>query len=636
MKIILTLISVLITTYSMACQFHQDMARPCITQPNQYQEDLIESSYSAAQCDDDRFLKEAKEEYEKLSANQTMSQLTILGKRIRGKKDDLFYLNKMLTGKGRVPQKARQAIAECSEALCVLEKILDSKESAYRALNVAYVSSYRTALTQSTAEDYFWSKRELRDLNYAVNMMPQSLLKSQSMGNFYNLPDGFGLSDSPNASGWASPGEGKTGSITFRDHIRGNNEWGLSVMIHEMAHHHDFKGYLATNFKKTTANRIGYFKVNGWKVVGKKVETIDGYRFEEEVWGYDKENSCFPRDYASTSPEEDFAEAITYYITEGDKFKTTCPKVYGFMKDNVFAGREYKKPAFHNVISDYLKAHQDDLRHCISSKASFISYTSTQPTFSNSQMKISVADQCAKDVASIISQNIDDSGASCSMRTFPQDIEKTVSAQLASQFKDVMEKEINVILSKDNLLQLQRKCREQKDFREGCITQGMNEQYQAKGYQGVLSDSFFRVKQELPSLSYEDLKTSANDIFLKCVEGSSSNLVLLVTNPNLTGSICGQALTKSFDQEGFKYDIDFRLQLNELIQKSDNSAKLSFIKEKILKKKRSDFKGSCFIASKSCVMKGIRKKLIEDLGLTDNPEIDSFVEAVYGAFDYQI
>jgi hypothetical protein len=636
MRLLLASFCTLFTLEILACQIHQDTSRPCHPQLHQYQAELIESTYQqSVLCTEGRFLQEARDEYEKLSANQPQSHRTILGKKIRGKKDDLFYLHQMLSGSGRVPQKARDAIAQCSEVICVLEKTLGDRESAYRALNVSYISSYRPALMQRTETDYLWSKKELRDLNYSVNLMPQSLLKSQTLGNIYTLPDGFGLNDSPNASGWATMGEAKTGEITFRDHIRRNDNWGVHVMIHEMAHHHDFKNYTKSSYKTTTGMSIGYHRVNGWRVTGKKTKTIGGYTYEEDVWEYDKENACFIRNYASTSHKEDFAEAITYYITEGERLKNTCPKVYNFMRDRVFAGKEYKKPSYGQIVENYINAHKDELKKCLSTNAKHISYHSNAPTFQNSNFKLSAADHCAKNAAEVLAQTIDQDGGSCSMRTVPHDLEKIVSSQLVTQFRPQIEREIDNILAKDNLLNFQQQCWDKKDLTDHCVTEKMNQQYRDLGYQGELAENIY-VGGQLAQIGLDKLNLTSNELLDGCVEKSGLNLINLLNNMKSMSLLCSEAALSRLDQQGYQYERVFIIQMRKLMDDSEMGKTLAYVKDDILKKKRSQFKGSCLAATKSCVLKGLRKQMEQDLKPKDGPYPESLIEAIYKAFDYKL
>lgn len=53
------------------------------------------------------------------------------------------------------------------------------------------------------------------------------------------------------------------------------------------------------------------------------------------------EDNRFVTDYATTSPEEDFAETYSFYINDPEMVQAICPEKYDFMKDHVFGGREF-------------------------------------------------------------------------------------------------------------------------------------------------------------------------------------------------------------------------------------------------------------------------------------------------------
>lgn len=53
------------------------------------------------------------------------------------------------------------------------------------------------------------------------------------------------------------------------------------------------------------------------------------------------EDNRFVTDYATTSPEEDFAETYSFYINDPEMVQAICPEKYDFMKDHVFNGKEF-------------------------------------------------------------------------------------------------------------------------------------------------------------------------------------------------------------------------------------------------------------------------------------------------------
>lgn len=48
-----------------------------------------------------------------------------------------------------------------------------------------------------------------------------------------------------------------------------------------------------------------------------------------------------PTEYAETSPAEDFAESVRFYVTQPDKLRERSPSRYRYLKENTFCGYEY-------------------------------------------------------------------------------------------------------------------------------------------------------------------------------------------------------------------------------------------------------------------------------------------------------
>jgi hypothetical protein len=640
MKFLFALMILLNCSYALSCNL-DNHSYDVINCPPHYKASNVDFPMGEVEtdCDAETYLLEAKSEYLEHVKNQKMTTKTILGKKIMGKKSDLEILTRMLNGRGRVPDAVKQAFNQCSDVLCILEKTLGSKEAAYRSLNIAHRSNYQVALTQVTDKDYLWSLGELRDLNYSVNIMPKHLLNSKSMGRFYVLPDGFNKSgSSENVSGWAQMGYNRDGEIVFRDHIRKRGDWATSVMIHEMAHQYDFDQLAKTQGKQYKAQQLDYLKVNGWKVTGHKYEDYNGYKIKREVWGYDENNSCFPRSYASVSPREDFAEAITYYIKDSKYLEETCPAVYKFMREKVFFGKEYPPSTLNNQIDDYIRDHDSELRKCINTPINAITILN-DPLFAtrkagessylmSSGLKIEVVDHCAKDLYQKIKEQNDFDQLSCTMKTRPTDLLGNIEQKLVNKYQGLIKDEIRTLASPDKIDSYAQACLIEKDIRIDCIKDKFNQEVANLGYS---FDSFDHVdinSKDITAFNLNKIGYSSTQSLLSCFE-SVYTFEFYLDHLSSIKTHCDKEAKSYLEKNGYRYD-EKRLweKRNEIITNEDLKI-ISYIAQEVRGKSRSDFKGVCRIATAKCVKDELDEQLV-----TKFPELKSynrkqFIDLIY-------
>ena len=258
-----------------------------------------------------------------------------------------------MTAHGRMPQKVKDALKACDEVLCALEKIFESKESAYRVLSISRDSGYAVSLEQDTAEDYIWSVEDLRDLSYATNILPKKLMDQRTMDRFKILPEGYYYPEyGEELAGLASASYEGDGTISFKSFDRKDKNWPAMVIMHEMAHHFDYPDYISRSDHLSESS--SFREINGW--VSEEVWTTDeeGRSQKGLNWTHG-DSACFPRDYAGTSPHEDFAEGVAYYVGEPYYLKKKCPKTYAFLKNKVFQGKEYLEEGLKGKVHRPLK-----------------------------------------------------------------------------------------------------------------------------------------------------------------------------------------------------------------------------------------------------------------------------------------
>src|SRR5690606_6657464 len=186
-----------------------------------------------------------------------------------------------------------------------------------------------------------WSPKEIRELDAAISKLPPELTDLPHFNLIERMADGYRRSTSSSSTAaFASPriknfkeaelviyDSGLSRLSTKNPYL--STSWPQEVLIHEICHHYDFKGYYTSNEGKMTTEQksSAFSKLSNWKrTVGPK---------GEETWK-SSSNAQFVSDYAATQPAEDFAETCSNYVLHPEKLKAKAPAKYAFMKKNVF------------------------------------------------------------------------------------------------------------------------------------------------------------------------------------------------------------------------------------------------------------------------------------------------------------
>lgn len=296
------------------------------------------------------------EEYARHFSREPQKSSVVLGVKLQGSADELKFLNLMLDKK---PMDEWSRAKGCSTVLCALGKVYQSETTAKRVLNIAkrngYIVSARKDFTNEADKPIgqLFSSQEIETIDLAYKRLPANFNKLKTLDRLKRMPDGYKSPRSPNAAAYASPGFKSSyysdeGEIVFiSSSFDQDNTWASSVAVHELSHHLDFSkpGKDYAGYSETDE----FLKLSGWKMEKSYTTDKSGKKVLKEKWTR-PENKKFVRDYAGTEPAEDFAEAVAYYIYEPNLLRQTDPAKYNFIKNKVFAGKEYDK-TLENMIS---------------------------------------------------------------------------------------------------------------------------------------------------------------------------------------------------------------------------------------------------------------------------------------------
>jgi hypothetical protein len=152
-----------------------------------------------------------------------------------------------------------------------------------------------------------WTPEEIERILDALDETPE-LLKNLDINGLYRMKKSI-LADNPATSNY--------GDVVFYDSAFDSKYVLAHVLAHELAHR------LLDTLPKD--ERKSFAKVAGWYSDTTSGETLRPGRSESQ----------FLRKVGRQSLDEDFADDISAFIHQEKRLKTTAPKVYQWIKDNL-------------------------------------------------------------------------------------------------------------------------------------------------------------------------------------------------------------------------------------------------------------------------------------------------------------
>ena len=256
------------------------------------------------QCpNEDEFRNEATRQYEKLfpkKSKQAHSSEPIHGIRLSGRRDELEIAEQIL---GSRPPSQWPAIAKgCDDVRCAITRLFGSEEAALRVLNIAQRSGYLMSASQEinpSGKEQLWSLAEIRSVDRAIQQLPDKFLHLATLKNIFRAANGVKHKQHPDnpamaASDYWSWLRHYPGSITMYDNLFPQSDLLSQLITHEFSHHLDF----------TWLEKTG--------------------EYAHQAFGFSAINQ-FVTEYAKKTPQEDFAESVSYAIYFPEKMRIEAP-----------------------------------------------------------------------------------------------------------------------------------------------------------------------------------------------------------------------------------------------------------------------------------------------------------------------
>jgi len=253
----------------------------------------------------------------------------------------------------------------CTTLPCIINRIYGVSDTSLVGLQV-YWFWLKTGYSLSTSNvvprltlpqgiprgDYLFQPNELTAFWLLSHTLPAPFLRSPSLQTLYRVPRRYTFADQ-GVCGIAS-GSRQEGMIRLSDSClslssQGNGiltDFFYSAVTHEIAHRIDF--FLGQTGVISLSDQPEWLGFSGWQ----SVSVIDSTGTYQQQWRSDPAKEGFVRDYAGSSPAEDFAESAAYFRFNSEKLKRIAPQKSAYMKRTLFEDRDYSEA---DLWAHYLK-----------------------------------------------------------------------------------------------------------------------------------------------------------------------------------------------------------------------------------------------------------------------------------------
>jgi hypothetical protein len=297
---------------------------------------------------------------------------TIHSNQITGTKAEIEVLKNFVGEyKGEAPLEFDAVAKACDSVLCILTKLLDNQESAYRVLNIAAKTGYVVSLAEfEIPRQKKWELDEIKKIEDALELLPSQFYHLKSLKQFQLSSDYICKASQRNDSTPAASYGGK--DITICESARGKKLDSI-IIIHEVAHAYDHN-----------VSEAEYAQMDKW--LG-------------STSGFKDMSAHFVSGYAQTNIREDFAESVAWYVVDPMSSLMKTPDKYNFVKNNVFRGEEFFEPKLDKKIEKQFQLNKILLK-CLT-RISTLGYDSNYQT---GLYKITFDDKsyCSKEIEKLV------------------------------------------------------------------------------------------------------------------------------------------------------------------------------------------------------------------------------------------
>lgn len=609
----------------------------------------------------DKIHAKIKKDFDHFYGNKKINTGTVKGIKLKAPAGMLTMAVQMF-GK-KTPSGWKDAAKNCETLICAFTNLLGSETAALQVFTFKARSGYLLSFDQSINGRYgeqIWSPKEIQELDAAAEKLPPSL-RNLKLKRIERYKDGLRqVDDDYSVAAYASPAPKNDPRLHFYDRgLKGSptgpnsytsTSWPQEVLLHELCHHHDYKDFWKS-YDQISSKAGSQFKaISGWK----KKNTKDG------KWHWDHNHKeGFTRDYAESSPAEDYAESCMAYVLYPQKLKRKSPKKYAYMKKHLFKNKEYlNKPWAKNKAKKWpmlneLLANEDNcqkqMNQCLKkiqfdfgtfrenhSKKNKDGSTTISSRHFFSTKDLFNQHECLKEMRNNRLKNLEkelklkdkkycDYGGDAMIKQN----KGLICKNSINNYKENINK-----LKKLDAGEFLEECEKNKDFTQGCIRKQIISKLEIPSNQenGIISNLINdRIPKRLESLGSELSKLPTNEWLKECLKDVSDidfyqNMTYYNSDQSKirSGQIgryisstysrsndiqenCAHNLLNAFKNQGYKFDEKSSEHPNLLLKSGFAKEFLSFEKEVLTKIPQVTKK--CLI-SKKCKLKRIQELLV--------------------------
>jgi len=302
---------------------------------------------------------------------------------------------------GKLPL-ADDVFKDCGDLVCVINRIYSDRNELAGFVHYLWYLKFGNMLSfdnfipkQKSKKPGEYSNKEIPFENYLFLddelyafwklsfLLDDPFLSLEKLVEIQRIPNGeqFEQKSHRNFCGLSSP----AGWITLTDkclEIQNEGEGGylFSAVTHELSHHLDYELGMKESNSNPRSLLPDYLEVSDFYLE----EYIDEENFVQRNWKL-KDDVKSVNDYASLSPQENFAELVSMFRLSGDELKEAISeKHYKFLRDKIFQGKEFlyensfefmlqkrRGDIFRFVLKDFSECQMEE--ECFENKLDFLS-----------------------------------------------------------------------------------------------------------------------------------------------------------------------------------------------------------------------------------------------------------------------
>lgn len=249
--------------------------------------------------------------------------------------------------------------SNCTDLKCFFSRIYPNSDGMegyliyYFYLKMGYILSTESEIpgfnfpTSLSYTDFLFTRDELSSFYLLSKILNPTFEKVSTLKSIHRIPNRYRIPGYETACGLAG-GSFNSGWIFLTDECVDKKSDSISqsnfyvTLAHEITHRVDY--VILPSFTPFSQSQE-WLDLSGWyaaenidpqtgRIIGRKWSIKDDSQIALK-------NDQFVRDYAATSPIEDFAESVAYYRIHPESLKSVGPRKYALIAQKIYGSKEF-------------------------------------------------------------------------------------------------------------------------------------------------------------------------------------------------------------------------------------------------------------------------------------------------------